>query len=173
MRTILCFFAGLAAVGLALSMVSHIAAIFGKQGPLGDHTSDLHVGVFVVWLPTVLVANRLARNYPQKDLWKAVLRGCPEWMRYMTYGLFGYAFLNFAYFLFVVPKDAGSGSMPPPVVRWFSGHWMIFYSAALAVLYSGHQLWDQDWERLCPNGHALQPLAKFCDQCGIPTPERR
>lgn len=168
MKTILSFFAILAAVGLVLSAASHIAGLFGSQGPLGDSASHLHVGVFVVWLPAVLASNRLVKNYPQKEFWKAALRGCPVWMKYLTYGLFGYAMLNFALFIFGAPKQGGGGPMPPQVVRGFSGHWMAFYSIAMAILYSAAKLWDAGWEWHCPNGHKVQPLAKFCDECGQP-----
>ena len=168
MKPILIFFAALSAVGLALSIVSHAAALLGIRGPLGDFTPVLHVGIFVVWIPTVLVANRFTRNASRKDFWKVALRGCPSWMKYMTYAFFGYALLNFLIFIMVLPKAGGTGPMPPQVVRGFSGHWMAFYSAALAVLYSAVNLWDEDLERHCPNGHAVQPLAKFCDQCGQP-----
>ena len=38
--------------------------------------------------------------------------------------------------MFQVPKG-DSGANPPAIVwRGFSGHWMAFYSAALAILYS-------------------------------------
>ena len=44
--------------------------------------------------------------------------------------------VNFAIFFFQAPHG-GSGANPPAVVcRGFSGHWMVFYSAALAILYS-------------------------------------
>ena len=50
------FLSALAAVGLVLSAVSHFAAVLGIRGPLGDYAWVLHIGVFIVWLPTVLVA---------------------------------------------------------------------------------------------------------------------
>lgn len=56
----------------------------------------------------------------------ASLVGCDE-----VFG--GYAMLNFAIFFFQAPHG-GSGANPPAVVwRGFSGHWMLFYSAALAT----------------------------------------
>jgi hypothetical protein len=170
-KPILSFFGGLAWIGLALSILSHIAALLGSQGPLGDYAWLLHIGIFVVWLPTVLVASRIGADVKRKDLWKAVLRGCPQWMRYMMYGFFGYAFLNFATFLIAAPKG-GSGPMTPAVVRGFSGHWMAFYSAAAAVLYSATHVDDRDQGRRCANGHAVGPLARFCEQCGQVVIER-
>jgi hypothetical protein len=91
-------------------------------------------------------------------------------MKYMVYGFFGYGFLNFAIFLLTAPKD-GSGPMSPVIVRGFSGHWMVFYSAAAAVLYSATHVDDRDQGRRCGNGHAVGPLAHFCEQCGQPVIE--
>jgi hypothetical protein len=143
MKTVLYIFAIVSAVGLVLSIATHIAALAGTQGPLGDHTPVLHVGAIALGLPVVLVVARLARNVPRKDLWKAALRGCPRLMRYMTYGFFGYAVLNFVLFALTSPRGGGTGPMPPQVVRGFSAHWMAFYSISLAVMYSAAQVWDQ------------------------------
>jgi len=99
----------------------------------------LQVCIFVVWIPAVLVSIKRVGNTRRQDYWKLVLRGAPEWMRYMVYGFFGYAMLNFAIFFFQAPQGGrgGSGANPPAVAwRGFSGHWMAFYSAALAILYS-------------------------------------
>lgn len=168
MKTILYVLASVSAIGLVLSIASHIAALLGTRGSLGDLTFVLHVGAIVIGLPAVLVAHRISKHAAAKDFWKAALRGCPQWMRYMTYGFFGYALLNFAFFIFTAPKGGGPGAMPPQVMRGFSGHWMVFYSAFLAVFYSAASLWDQDLERRCLSGHTVAPFAKFCDQCGQP-----
>lgn len=176
-KPLLHFFAALAAAGLALSVLSHAAALAGISGPLGGYTFVLHVGVFVVWIPAVLASNRLTRNVSRKDFWKGALRGCPDWMKYMTYAFLGYALLNFLVFAvgapsskfkLGVPNGSSASSLTPEAVRGFSGHWMAFYSAAFALLYSAANLWERDVENHCPNGHAVQPLAKFCDQCGLP-----
>jgi hypothetical protein len=126
----------LAAVGLALSIASHIAALLGKPGPLGNYTWTLHIGALAVCIPAAIVARRLTRDLPRKNQWKALLAGDPAWMRYALYGFLGYALVNFAIFL-ATPQKGGSGMMPPGVVRGFSGHWMAIYAAAFAVLYSG------------------------------------
>jgi hypothetical protein len=70
------------AVGLVLSVISHVCGLRGTAGPFGDQTWLLHIGIFVVWLPAVLAVQRLSRNVPRRDFWKAALRGCPRWMRY-------------------------------------------------------------------------------------------
>jgi hypothetical protein len=90
-------------------------------------------------------------------------------MKYMTYAFVWYAFLNFA--LFVInarTQNKGGPMMSPAVSRGFSGHWMAFYSAAPAILYSAPKVWEECSEWPCPNGHEVTPRTKFCDQCGQP-----
>jgi membrane protease YdiL (CAAX protease family) len=118
----------LAALGLVLSIASHIAALQGKPGTLGRYTWTLHLGALAICIPAAIVA--------RKAKWKALLSGCPAWMRYALYAFIAYAIVNFGIFV-ATPRTGGAGLMPPPVVRGFSGHWMAIYAAAFAVLYSG------------------------------------
>ena len=67
----------------------------------------LHAGIFLVWIPAVLTAQSVVGNLNRRDFWKVVLRGSPEWMRYMVYGFFGYAFVNFLLFM----KNAPTGNI--------------------------------------------------------------
>jgi hypothetical protein len=118
-----------AALGLALSIASHVAALQGKPGPLGKYTWTLHLGALAICVPAAIVA--------RKAKWKALLRECPAWMRYALYGFIAYAIVNFAIFIAIPQRGGAAGLMPPAVVRGFSGHWMAIYAAAFAVLYSG------------------------------------
>jgi hypothetical protein len=60
----------------------------------------------------------------------------------MVYCFLAYAMINFLVFMPQAPPG-GSGSQPPTIVwRGFSGHWMAFYSAAFAILYSAVQSED-------------------------------
>lgn len=155
---------GLSAVGLVLSLWVHLGAAMGRRVAPEALFWILHMGIFVVWLPTVLVARKRVGNRSSKDYWKVVLRGSPDWMRYMVYGFFGYAFLNFALFMTKAPSGSGSGATPPIVWRGFSGHWMLFYSAALATLYSAAKA--TEGVRRCLNGHPVPATATFCSRCG-------
>ena len=167
MTILLLPFLALAVVGLVLSLTAHVAALFGQQQPLGDAAWALHIGIFVVWLPAVLVSNRLVKDFKYKDMWKAALRGCPPWMRWLTSAFFVYAIVNFIIFAVLAPGGADSGANAPPIVfRGFSGHWMAFYSAAAAVLYSAIVVAKRDPARRCPNGHPVSPSAVFCEVCG-------
>lgn len=160
----------IAASGLILSVIVHVCSLFGIPNPLGESAWVLHMGIFVVWFPAVIVAQKITRDVPQKDWWKAALRGCPNWMKKMLYFFFGYAILNFIIFI-VMDVTGGSlpaseGDTPSSIFKGFSGHWMAFYSAALAILYSYTHVKDRDISRRCPNGHQVPPLVKFCPECG-------
>src|SRR5947209_8356058 len=91
-RTLLYPIMLLAGIGLALSISAHCAALLGFSLP--EKVWLLHVGIFVVWLPAVLVAGRMTRGGKQKDFWKNALAGCPKWMRNALYVLIGYSILN-------------------------------------------------------------------------------
>jgi len=172
MESLRYLFVVLSALGLALSLFVHIASFLGLELP--SVAMGLHVGIFVVWLPAVLVANKLATGVSRADYWRAVLRGCPKWMQYMVYGFSGYAVINFALFFLGTSQgeidSTGSDSIPSSVFRGFSGHWMAFYSAALAILYSGIKV-RLTRPRKCPAGHTVSLSAEYCEQCGLPIQE--
>lgn len=156
--------AGLSAVGLVLSLWVHLGAVMGRRVAPEAFFWILHVGIFVVWFPAIFAAKRLVGSTNRKDFWKVVLKGSPDWMRYMVYCFLGYAVVNFTFFFFQAPTGGG-GTNPPAIVwRGFSGHWMAFYSAALAILYSAAKA-NQIVPR-CLNGHAVPATANFCSRCG-------
>ena len=47
-----------------------------------------------------------------------------------------YALVNFALFAISAPRKPPPGLMNPQMVRGFSGHWMLFYSASAAMFLS-------------------------------------
>jgi hypothetical protein len=82
-------FIALSAIGLGLSLWVHLGAVAGRKVAPGAFFGMLHVGIFVVWFPAVFVAIKRVGNTRRKDFWKVVLKGSPDWMRYMVYGFFG------------------------------------------------------------------------------------
>src|SRR5947208_3102873 len=70
----------LAALGLMMSAAAHVASLWGKGLPMPLFVT-LHVGIFVVWLPTVFLANWMARGVKRRDFWKVAWVGCPLWLR--------------------------------------------------------------------------------------------
>lgn len=164
-------FVVLSAVGLVVSLWVHLGAVLGRRVAPEAFFWILHMGIFVVWIPAVLVARERVGNLRRKDSWKLVLQDSPEWMRYMVYVFFVYALLNFALFALHAPIGNSSGANPPAIVwRGFSGHWMFFYSTALAILYPAA---TRDGNaRCCLNGHPISPGANFCSRCGQPATQR-
>jgi hypothetical protein len=163
LRPLLWPFVALSALGLVVSLWVHIAAVMGRNFPAGFWV--LHVGIFVAWIPAVLVAQKRVGNVNRKDFWKVVLKGAPDWMRYMVYGFFGYAMVNFALFMLITQSGGHSGNDSPAQWRGFSGHWMAFYSAALAILYAAATS-SSRWR--CTSGHRVPENSKFCQRCGQP-----
>ena len=159
-------FALLALAGLVASVIVHGCSLLGLPQPFGEAAWGLHVGIFVVWFPAVLVAQKLTRGAKQADFWKAALRGCPAWMRTTLYVLFAYVFVNFFVGIALGP-DSEAGQF-----RLFSGHWMVFYFAAFAMLWSAEQLGEAA-ASTCPQGHECSPFAKFCEECGAQLPPPR
>ncbi len=58
-RPFLWFFVCLSAIGLFLSLWVHLGAVMGRLVAPEAFFWMLHIGIFIVWLPTVLVAQRL------------------------------------------------------------------------------------------------------------------
>ncbi len=166
MNQTLTFFSRLAALGLVLSSVVHLYALARRDNPFGGLAWGLHIGIFIVWLPAVLAGRNLTKDVKQKDLWEAALRGCPTWMKRLTYFFFLYAFVNFLLFIYLEHKSGNGAEKEIATFRGFSGHWMAFYSAAMSILYSATRAHDST--RRCRNGHAVSPAANFCEECGAP-----
>lgn len=165
-RPFLWLFVSLSAIGLVVSLWVHLGAVTGQRVVPEAFFWILHVGIFVVWFPAVFLAQRLVGNLNRRDLWKVVLKDSTDWMRYMVYGFFAYAIANFLFFITKAPSG-GSGANPPAEVwRGFSGHWMAFYSAALAIHYSAARA--EDTSLRCSNGHLASPGATYCTRCGLP-----
>jgi hypothetical protein len=167
MRAALVPFIWLAALGFALSVAAHVASIAGIPLPGGQSIWLLHIGIFVVWIPTVLISGKVMRGERRRDFWKIVLSGCPPWMLVLGYALFGYVFLNFFYFMATSSGHGHyTGDPPPSVIRGFSGHWMLFYGVAFMTLYSVKRKPGLLGQATCSNGHAVSSADRFCRVCG-------
>ncbi len=164
LRPFLWLFVGLSAVGLVVSLWVHLAAVMGRRDAPAAFFWLLQIGIFVVWFPAIIIAKQQVGNLQRRDFWNRALKGSPAWMRYMVYGFLGYAIVNFLLFRSHAPT--GGGDVNPPAVVWrgFSGHWMAFYSAAFAILYSAARTKAETHR--CLNGHSVPTNADFCTRCG-------
>jgi hypothetical protein len=130
----------------------HFGAVAGKKVAPEPFFWMLHVGIFVVWFPAVLVANRRVGKSSPRNYWDVVFRDSPAWFKYAVYGFLGYAVVNFLIFISQAPNGKEFPGEGTPVVVWrgFSGHWMACYSAALAILYSAVR--SDSESRIDPSG---------------------
>jgi hypothetical protein len=162
-RPFLWSFVCLSLLGLGLSLYVHISALMGNQMP--SMFWGLHVGIFVVWAPAVFVAQKRAGRLKGKDLWKLVLKGAPDWMRYMTYTFGFYAAFGSLLFMGITPEKGVGASAPASDWRGFSAMWMAFYFTAFAILYAAA---TESSAPRCVNGHLLEAGESFCSRCQQP-----
>ena len=152
----------LSACGVVASLILHVRSFVVRGGPAGKTMETLFLGIFFVWLPTILLSSGLTRDFKQRDFWKAALRGCPAWMYKGLWILWGNVF--FAAFILPFLRGSNPGASP--------GGFLIvpaaFYSVSFGVSYSVLRVDKFDEGRRCLNGHRISPLAKFCEECGAP-----
>ena len=151
----------LSGIGVLLCLSCYLLGLRGIYPLQARGMPVLFGGIFVVWLPTVILMNRLTQDFKQKDLWKAALRGCPAWMRAALWVVIGCVFAVF--FLPVLSKRSPGDS--PQIFVLFP---ITFYAVSFCVMYSLINVEKNDSIRRCLNGHAVSPLAKFCEECGAP-----
>jgi hypothetical protein len=152
----------LSAAGIFVCTSIYLLAITGIYQLPAGRLPLLFVGMFVVWLPTVILMHRLNADFKQKDLWKAALRGCPAWMRTALWIVGGCAAAG----TFLVPTVLGRGLENVP--QSFALFIVTFYAISFCVMYSVINVEKFDASRRCLNGHTMSPLAKFCEECGAP-----
>jgi len=129
-RAVLKVFLFLSLVATASSLVVHVAAFFGRTFP---YAVLLHVGIFLVFIPAMLVARPPGRALMSRVSFNDAFRGAPTWVRKTVKVFFAYAIVNFIVFIINAPGKPPPGPMTPQDVRGFSGHWMLFYTASAAM----------------------------------------
>lgn len=166
LRPFLRIFVWLSATGLIVSLWVHVEAVAGRHVASSAAFILLHMGIFAVWIPAVIVAQRRVGSVNRRNFWEVVLKGSPEWMRYMVYAFLAYAVVNLM--LFILTGQIGNRGEDNPASTWrgFSGHWMAFYSCALAIFYAADRA--QAAGPRCVNGHQLLRHANYCTRCGQP-----
>ncbi len=87
-------FLALAVIGSVAALVVHVASLFGATYLFEHFLRFLIPGVFVISLPMIFAMNGLTGDIKQKDLWRAALRGCPQWMRRTLWVICGYAWVG-------------------------------------------------------------------------------
>ena len=149
-------------LGFASSLLVHLSSWLGVVAP--NAAWGLHTGIFVVWLPAVVIANKRSASSARKDFWRVVLQGCPDWAYRAGQVLVAYAVVNFTLFML---RAGGQGSGNELIeFRGFSGHWMVFYGAAAGIFYTAAQPHLEGAGPRCVQGHPVSATARYCEQCG-------
>lgn len=118
-------------LGLLGSMACHVIGLLGIDPPGGKRLFILHIGIFIVWIPLVIAGNR-TRPSKARDNVDHLLAEVPKWTTVWIVAVFVYALFNFASFQWAT-RHYPRGKVPLALeLRGFSGHWMLFYSVALA-----------------------------------------
>lgn len=160
-RPILQFVAAIAALGLAVSLWAHVGALLGRTVLVEHWLTALTIGIIVVWFTAVFAGMVATKSGMQSS--SAFFAGCQAWMKYGLYGLFFYVLVNFFLSNSMNEKHEGLTALD---WRSFSGHFMLFYAAAFAVLYSRMRL--EAKPRRCIQGHLVPSDATTCASCGEP-----
>jgi len=125
----------LAVFGLFFNLILHISGFLSNIPPVYSSQSAqvaryLNKVMMIVVVTSMCAANRICENYSPKEFWKAALRGCPKWLKYLPLFLLAYAVL----FAAIHGGSRVPGS--PSMVHEGSVFGMTIYAVSLALLYS-------------------------------------
>jgi|ERR1017187_376651 hypothetical protein len=119
----------IAATGFVASVACHLMGWLHIDPPWGQSVFLLHIGIFVVWIPLVISANRTMPK-PGRGNLEHLFAVLPRWVRIAIGVLFAYALLNFVYFIYCTQQYPRHKVPFLVELRGFSGHWMMFYGVA-------------------------------------------
>ncbi len=152
---------GLACVAFVASVLVHGATFVGVNPSSALPAAwALHLLVFVVWVPVVLLCHKAVKRKDRRRFWRVVTRHAPAWMKVLSVACLVYAGFNFFYTGLVLNEGGVPGVIEGQRVlhshgdiirtltsaeyelhlaymaRMFSGHWMVFFAVAATVLTS-------------------------------------
>jgi hypothetical protein len=123
--------AALSGVGLGLSLIVHVAAWVHYIFPIGKWVFALHLGIFVVFVPLVISANRTTPTPGKRDNLEHLFGTLPRWTQPLATGVFVYALAQFALFMWQASHYTKHHVPHDLELRGFSGHWIMFYTWSL------------------------------------------
>jgi hypothetical protein len=128
----------LALAGFLMSLGINVACVLGKQIPSDVPFFFMHIGIFVVFFPAILAAQKMVGNTRRRGFWKAVLKEAPEGFYYLFYVVFAYSWLTGIHGFYNGSPGSGQHSTPFGGQDWlgFSGVWMTFYYVSFVILLS-------------------------------------
>jgi hypothetical protein len=135
MKRILFF---IALMGWVLSLLVNLSSYHTDISNEYPFVMFLHVGVFIVIIPTIVLLSTddetkklQLGSWPGRiknplKFWEIAFKNSPVYLSVLAGMCFIYTIASFI---------INFGHSNVPTIRLFSGHWMAFYSIALAILY--------------------------------------
>src|SRR5688500_106789 len=135
MRTLFRLLLLLCYVGMAVSVAIHmLALVFDRTVPT-VLVFTLHGGIPVVTVPTTLGMRHLVNSRYSKDFGRIFWSRTPPWLRWLSWGAFGYFVLVF--FRFAATHQAPQtvvSVFPAATLAMFSAGWLSFYAVLASSL---------------------------------------
>ncbi len=137
-------FAVLAGLGALASVCLHVVSLAGIWTPtVFELAVAAFVGVFVVWMPAFLAAERMVRGSRWREAWKRAMRGAPRWMRLLALWMLVYALVVFSGFgLWRLSTGRAAGEVAQ--FRLLTAYAAAFHALAFSALYSYLNCDDSD-----------------------------
>lgn len=159
----------IAVAGWVLSFIVHLLSI--AKYDITDkipYIWALHIFLFVVWLPAILylVKGKEFKNISQSAVFKSIYKKRPFWLITICIICFIYAGINFSIYLnsYIGSADIIDGQYVlqdkgalikniteeeyheynAAQTRAFSGHWLVFYGIAAAILFPSKKQEETD-----------------------------
>jgi hypothetical protein len=162
--------------GFIFSLTAHLASFLGiDPQAVFPPIWLLHIGIFVVWVPTVLLLRKTFRKTGREGFWKVAVRNAPAWMQALCVFFFIYTFFNFASSLSALDErgvptivnekkvlqrqgevikelsDEEYFRLQANTFRASSGHWMVFYIVSMTILISHQRTEEKERDRKNPD----------------------
>ena len=153
----------IALLGSIIAITVHIFAVLGVD--VADTLPFiwvLHIGIFVVWIPTILSLKEQQKENKEANAFTILTKDKPKWIIAVIIGIAIYTGLNFMLFMSKAIEGTpleknGVYSLHnrgthirditkeeyhlhgANILRGFSGHWILFYTVAAIALYKPKQ----------------------------------
>lgn len=172
MKTLLIIATG----GFIFSLTAHLASFLGiDPQSVFPPIWLLHIGIFVVWIPTVFLLRKTFKKTGREGFWKVAVRNAPTWMQALCIFFLLYTFFNFTNTLFTLNEEGVPAIVNGKKVlqsqgqvireltdedffryqadtfRASSGHWMVFYIVSMTIFFSHQRTKEKDQARRRPD----------------------
>ncbi|MGD9899246.1 MAG: hypothetical protein AB7T22_08990 [Calditrichaceae bacterium] len=122
------------AVGFIASLLLHIFIYLGLYLPHNWVVIIMTSGIILSWLYSSRIMRQHKSEYPEGNPWVDVLNLIPVWLKYFTYMIIVYSFINF---ISSMSFSSGGGYINTDVsavkIRGLSGFWLAFYAIGFSL----------------------------------------